>query len=341
MVDTRTALAWIGCLIASILMTAQASAGGDDFYKNKTITFTVGSSAGGGYDTYSRLIASHIGRHIPGNPTVIVQNMPGAGSIRAANFLYNAAPKDGTAIGMIDQAIYLNQILGTHGLKVDALQFNWIGRILDNSAVLFDSQRSPVKQVQDAMENKLIVATSGTASHLNWTVLKAVVGVKFQLMTGYRGTNDALLAMLRGEVDALSMPWSILKIQGAEMMAKKEINLLLQTGAEKNADIPNVPRMIDLAHNDEDRALLALFSTPSTVGRSVLAPPGLPPERVKVLRAAFSATIHDPKFLEDVKHAKLELDPLPGEALEAQMQRAGKFPPSVIARARKIAESKQ
>jgi tripartite-type tricarboxylate transporter receptor subunit TctC len=340
MVASKTISAWIICLAAFVVMTAQASAGDDAYYKNKTVTFIVGSAAGGGYDTYSRLIATHIGRHIPGNPSVVVQNMPGAGSIRAANFLYYAAPKDGTAIGMIDQATYLNEILGVPGLKVHALKFNWIGRILDNSAVLFDSQKSPVKRVEDAMDKKLIVATSGTASQLNWTVLKSVIGLKFELLTGYRGTNDALLAMLRGEVDALSMPWSILKIQGAEMMAKKQINLLLQTGAEKNADIPQVPRMIDLAHNDEDRALLALFSTPSTIGRSVLAPPDVPPERIKILRQAFSETIKDPKFLADVKRAKLELDPLSGEALQSQIESAAKFPPSVIDRARKIAGSK-
>ena len=137
MVASKTISAWIICLAAFVVMTAQASAGDDAFYKNKTVTFIVGSAAGGGYDTYSRLIATHIGRHIPGNPSVVVQNMPGAGSIRAANFLYYAAPKDGTAIGMVDQATYLNEILGVPGLKVHALKFNWIGRILDNSAVLF------------------------------------------------------------------------------------------------------------------------------------------------------------------------------------------------------------
>jgi tripartite-type tricarboxylate transporter receptor subunit TctC len=266
-------------------------AGAADFYKDRTITFIIGAAPGGGYDTYSRLIASHVGRHIAGQPTIVPQNVPGAGSIRAANYLYNVAPKDGTAIGMIDEAIFLNQILGvqepttetakpgwfggvlrrlmgTQETKTDAVKFNWIGRILANSAVLFVRREAGIGKIEDAIDKELIVSASGTASRLNWTVLKNAFAMKFKIVSGYQGSNESMLALMRGEADALSMPWSILRITGADLIRDKKINLLLQTGAEKDADLENLPRMIDLARNDDERKLLELFASPSTIGRS-------------------------------------------------------------------------
>jgi tripartite-type tricarboxylate transporter receptor subunit TctC len=313
----------------------------DDFYKDKTINFIIPSAAGGGYDAYSRLIANHIGRHLPGRPNVVPQNMPGAGSIRATNFLYNVAPKDGTTIGMVDQAIHLNQILGTPGLKADVTKFNWIGRILSNSAVLFAWHTAPVKDIRDVFSHELIVSTSGAASKLNWTVLNNLLGAKFRIITGYKGTADSRLAMERGEVHALSMPWSLLKIEGAELLQDKKINLLLQTGADKHPELPQVPNMIDLARNDSERKVLELFSSPSTIGRSVLAPPDVPAARIVELRAAFMASIKDPALLADVKKFKLELDPLSGEALQASIAGGGDPSPELIERARQVAEVKK
>ena len=327
-------------LASAALLASAGAVRAADFYQGKTINFIIASAVGGGYDTYSRLIANHIGAHLAGQPSVVPQNMPGAGSIRASNYLYNVAPKDGTAIGMIDQAIYLNQILGTPELKADATKFNWIGRIISNSAVLFAWHTAPAKTIEDVFTHELIVSTSGSASKLNWTVLNNVVGTKFKIINGYQGTGDSRLAMERGEVHALSMPWSLLKIEGAELLKEKKINLLLQTGADKHPELPNVPRMIDLAKNDQDRQLLALFSSPSTVGRSVVAPPSLPPERVAELRKAFMATIKDPTLIADVKKAQLELDPLSGEELQAAIAGSGDFSPALIERARQVAEMK-
>jgi tripartite-type tricarboxylate transporter receptor subunit TctC len=332
-----------------------------DFYKDRTITFIIGSAPGGGYDTYSRLIASHLGRHIVGQPTIVPQNLPGAGSIRAANYLYNIAPKDGTSIGMVDEAIFLNQILGvqepttdaaklswfggvlrrimgTQETKTDAVKFNWIGRILANSAILF-VRREAVQKIEDAVEKELIVSASGTASKLNWTVLKNAFGLKFKIVSGYQGSNESLLALMRGEADALSMPWSILRITGAELIRDKKINLLLQTGAEKDADLGNLPRMIDLARNDDERKLLELFASPSTIGRSVLAPPGTSVERVAELRRAFMAMTQDPTFLSDLKKARLELSPLSGEQLQAAVATMGDVPDWLIERARRVSET--
>src|SRR5215470_15929140 len=245
---------WIAVLPLSSVADAA------DFYKDRTITFIIGSAPGGGYDTYSRVVASHLRRHIGGQPTIIPQNLPGAGSIRAANYLYNVAPKDGTTIGMVDEAILLNQILGaqepavdvaklgwfggilrrimgTQETKTDAVKFNWIGRVLANSAILFARREAGVQKIGDAVDKELIVSASGTASKLNWTVLKNAFGMKFKIVSGYQGSNESLLALMRGEADALSMPWSILRIAGAELIRDKKINLLLQTGAEKDADL--------------------------------------------------------------------------------------------------------
>jgi tripartite-type tricarboxylate transporter receptor subunit TctC len=302
----------------------------DDFYKGKNINFIIGTAPGGGYDAYSRLIAHHIGKHLPGAPSVVPQNMPGAAGIRAANYLYNVAPKDGTVIGMVDQAVYLDQILGTAGLNV--------GRILSNSAVLYARQGAEVKKIEDVFTHELIVSTSGAASRLNWTVLNNLLGMKFKIIPGYQGSNDSRMALVRGEVDALSQPWPVLKVEGEQLLRDKQINLLLQTGADKNAELPQVPRMIDLAKKDEDRILLTLFASPSTVGRSAVAPPGLPPERVQALRQAFMAAIRDPALVEEVKRSKLELDPLDGAALQANIAGTGAVSPELIARARRVAE---
>jgi hypothetical protein len=167
-----------------------------------------------------------------------------------------------------------------------------------------------------------------------------VIGTKLKLISGYPGTGEERIAMERGEIEAVSQPWPIIRTELAQWLAEKKINLLVQTGADKNPDLPNVPRMIDLARNEDDAALLALFSTPSTIGRAVVAPPGLPAERVRELRAAFMETMHDPAFLRDLARAKLDLEPLSGEDLQAAVANAGKFSPELIARAQQIASAK-
>lgn len=325
-------------VLGALVGTSTAARAADDFFQGKTITFVVPTAPGGGYDTYSRLVARHISRFLPGEPTVVTQNMPGAGGVRAANFLFNAAPKDGTAIAMLDQAIQLDGILGTPGLTADAVKFNWIGRVVSNSAVLYAWHTARVQKIEDVFTDELIVSTSGTASRLNWTVLNNVVGTRFKIITGYKGTNDSRLAMMRGEVDALSQPWSVLKLEATELLKKHQINLLLQTGLQKNSDLPDLPRMVDLAKTEADRTLLALFASPSTIGRSVAAPPGVPSERVAALRQAFTQAMNSPALLEEVRKLKLELDPLDGANLQAGMVAGSSVSPELVARARRAAE---
>ena len=309
-----------------------------EIYKGKNVIFIIGGSGvSGGYDTYSRLIAANIGRRLPGEPTVVPQNMPGAGGIRAANYLYAVAPKDGLNIGMIDQAIYLNQILGKSELKVDATKFNWIGRMLSNTTVLFAWNTAPVKTIQDVFTKELIVSAPGSASRVNWLVLNNALGMKFKIISGYAGSNEGKLAMQRGEVQALSMPWPLLKAENGDWLRDKSITLLLQTGAVKATDLQDLPRMIDLAKDDSTRQLLELFSSPSTIGRSVVAPPGIDKDRVALLRKAFMEAINDPQLLAAAKTAKLDLDPLPGDVLQASIG-SKEFPPELIKKARAMAE---
>lgn len=333
----RSAVVLAFCAMA-LSMGAAAAA---DFYKGQTVTFIIGASGlGGSYDIFSRAMAAHMGRHLAGNPTVVPQNMPGAGGIRAANYLYNVAPKDGTAIGMLDQAIYLSQILGTPELKVDATKFNWIGRFTSNTAVLFVWHDAPVQKIEDVLTREAIISAPGTSSRLNWNLLNNVVGTKIKMISGYKGAAESRLAMARGEVHGLSMPWQEIKTQTGTWLAEKKITLLLQTGVDRHRELPDLPRMIDLAKNDDDRQLLHLFSLPNSIGRSAVAPPGLPAERVAELRQAFLATIADPKFIEDVERSQLVLEPLSGEELQQVVANSGNFPAALIGRAQQIAETK-
>src|SRR5205085_8914616 len=214
-----------------------------------------------------------------------------AAGLRAANHLFSVAAKDGTAIGIFDQAVFLDQLLEIPGLRGDVRQFNWIGRMMSNSAVLFAWHTAAVRQIEDAFTHELIVAASGSSSRLNWTALNALTGTKFKLLTGYESPQAAKIAMERGEVEALSLPWPVLRTENPDWLRDHTVNLLLQTGIEKNRTLPDLPRMVDLAKTDDDRQVLGIFSASSVVGRSFVAPPGLPPERVEEWRGAFTELI--------------------------------------------------
>jgi tripartite-type tricarboxylate transporter receptor subunit TctC len=328
----RAALTLAAVTLALVPARAQES-----FYKGKSISLIIASNVSGGYDTYGRLLARHLPKHLAGNPTIVPQNMPGAGGIRAANYLYSVAPKDGTVFGIFDQAMFLDQLLGIQGLRGDVRQFNWIGRLASNSAVLFAWHTAAVQKIQDAFTHELIVAAPGSSSRLNWTALNAITGTKLKLLTGYEGPATAKIAMQRGEVEALSLPWGVLREENPDWLSEHQINLLLQTGLEKNAGLPDLPRMIDLAKNDEDRKLLEIFASPSLVGRSFAAPPGLPKERVEELRAAFMVMVKDPEFLAEIAKLNFDLDPLSGTDFQAFFVKAD-YSPALIERAKAVAK---
>lgn len=324
--------------IVAIASLATGAASEEPFYKGRTISTVIGSNASGGFDTYGRLMARHMGKYIPGNPTFVVQNMPGAGGLRATNHLYNVAPKDGTMIGIVDQAIHLNQLLAVPGLQADVTRFNWIGRCVGNSAVLFARAEAKVKSAADLLTEELIVAAPGSASRLNWTALNTIVGTRMRLLTGYSGPPQAKIALQRAEIDALSLPFAVLRAENPEWLQERKVNLIIQTGIERDPLLPDLPRMVDLARSDDERGMLELFASPSKIGRSLFAPPDVPAARVKELRTAFMAALGDRDLLAEVAKLQLELHPLDGEALQRYVVDTT-FPPALVARAREIAHT--
>ena len=307
----------------------------EPYYKGRTISLIVASNASGGYDTYGRLLARHLGKHIAGNPAFVVQNMPGAGGIRGFNHLYNVAARDGTVIGIFDQAVFLDQLLGVPGLRGDVRRFNWIGRLVGNSAVLFAWHTARVKTIKDALTHELIVAAPGSSSRLNWTALNTLTGTKFKLLTGYEGPATAKIAMERGEVEAVSQPWSVIKAEHGDWLREKKVNLLLQTG-EANPGLEHLPRMVDLARNQENRRVLEIFTAPTVVGRAFAVPPGVARERVEELRSAFMAMVQSREFLADAARLNFELGPLSGAELQAFFGKD--YSPALIERAKEVAK---
>jgi tripartite-type tricarboxylate transporter receptor subunit TctC len=329
-------LAYRTLALAMATLAISPAVAEESFYKGRTITLVIASNASGGYDGYGRLLARHMGKHIPGQPGFVVQNLPGASGVRAANHIYTVAPKDGSVMGIFDQAMFLRQLLEVPGLRGDVAKFNWVGRLVSNSGVLFAWHTAKVQKIEDVFTHELIVAASGAASRLNWTALNALAGTKFRLLTGYEGPATAKLAMQRGEVEALSLPLSALRAENPEWLREKKINILLQAG-DKNPGLEHVPRMVDLARDDESRKVLEIFASPSVVGRAFVTTPDTPPERVEALRAAFLAMLKDETFLADAKRINFDLDPMPGAELQSYFTGAS-YPPDLIERAKAIAK---
>jgi tripartite-type tricarboxylate transporter receptor subunit TctC len=296
------------------------SAGADpveDFYKGKTISFVIGYSPGGGYDVYARLVARFMGEHIPGKPQIVPRNMPGASSRVAAAYVYNVAPKDGTVLATGDQSLSVAQAMGEK-LQFDTTKFIYIGNPSAENNTTVTWHTSPVKTIEDAKKQEVPMgATGGSTSSQYPRAMNAVLGTKFKVIIGYPGGNDINLAMERGEVAGRgSNSWASWKATRPDWLRDKKINILVQIGLKKAPDLPDVPLLMDLASNPEDRAVLQLLSAPSGIGRPIFTTPGVPEDRVKALRAAFEATIKDPAFIEEAKKAQLEVDPVSGEELQ-------------------------
>jgi tripartite-type tricarboxylate transporter receptor subunit TctC len=302
-------------------------------FENKTVEMTIGYAPGGGYDVYGRLAARHIGRHMPGSPVVVPRNMPGAGSITAANFVYTLARKDGTVLGIVTQTIAEEELLGTPGVRYEAAKFSWIGRIAPNIQISITWNTSSVKTIQDAMKHEVPVASNVIAGVLP-TVLNHVVGTRFKLINGYAGSADGMLAMEREETDGAMSALDTLKTNKPDWLPTKKVNVIVQYTAERHPELAHVPTMMELAKTPEDRQVLELFSSGSTIGRSLMAPPGVPAEVVKVLRASFQEMIRDPQFLAEVERSRIEFDPLPGEQLQKMIEDISKVSPAIRERAR-------
>jgi tripartite-type tricarboxylate transporter receptor subunit TctC len=307
----------LGALALPYLAAADPVA---DFYKSKQATLIVGYNPGGGYDFYARMVGKHLGNHVPGNPNFIVKNMGGAGSKKAANHLYNAAERDGSAIGIIGQAIPIEQRLGVgkKAINFDAAKFTWLGRVADNIEITVGWHTAPVKTIEEARTTEILVAgTSPTGTSVVFpTLLNRTAGTKLKVITGYKGTNGCLLAMERGEVQASHAGWVTLTARKASWLRDKKVNVLVQYARTPHPDLKDVPTIVQLARSDRDRAAAALFASSAEVGRSVVAPPGLPADRVKALRAGFMKMVGDPKFKSEMARTGGEINSLPGEDLQ-------------------------
>jgi tripartite-type tricarboxylate transporter receptor subunit TctC len=325
------ALAWLS-LCASALAQQPAD------LKGRPVTMIIGSGAGGGIDLYGRVVARHLGRHIPGQPPVVPQNMPGAGSIAAANHLFNVAPRDGTAIGILSQGLILDEILKTPGLRFDVAKFNWVGRVSSDVLVAFTWHTSKVKTVADAMTIEATLGGSGAGSSVTKSpkLLNEVVGTKFKVISGYKNTASTMLAMEQGELDGTSTGWGGLAGARPNWIRDKTINMIVQFGTERHSDLADVPSWIDIARTPEDKQLLGVFGANADIGKSIVAPPGVSAERIATLRAAFTAMLNDPAFVAEVRSAKMDFDHASGERLQAIVYQAIDVPEALRERARRI-----
>ncbi len=335
---TRSALALpslilVLCGAVSFHTRAQADPVAD-FYKGRNVNVIVGYSVGGGYDLYARTLARHMGRHIPGNPTMVVQNMAGAGSLKAANYIYGVAPKDGTVLGTFARGLAMEPLIGGSATQFEATKFTWLGSGTDELSVCVTWYQSRVKSWDDALQTPFTVAGEGSGSDpdIFSSLLKNIFGLKLKLVSGYPGAAEMSLAIERGEVDGrCGWSWSSVKSLKPEWIAVKKLNVLLQLTEHKSAELPDVPTIIEKATNERQRQMLRLVISRQVMGRPFAAPPDLPPDRAQALRTAFAETLRDPAFLEEAKTMKLEVNPVSAAEVDKLIGELYRTPPDVIA----------
>lgn len=323
--------------LAVLATTPVAAQPSGDMFKGKTVTVFIGFSAGGGYDVYARMVARYIGKYLPGNPTVIPQNMPGAGSLTLANHIYNVAPKDGTAFGSVEGGILFEKLYNKDTpIKFDPRKFTWVGGVNREVSTCQAWSASPVTKFSDAFEKSMTVGGTGPGGdpYLFPRILNSVLHTKFKLVSGYPGTNEIFLAMEKGELDGIcGWYWSSVKAVKGDWLEQKKIVPLVQLALQKHPSFPDVPLVLDFAKTPEDRQVLEITFAPMGMGRPYLAPPGLSDDRRDALRTAFAEAMKDKELLAEAKKAKLEINPTTGEEIEAIVAKIYAAPQSVIDRA--------
>ena len=313
---TRSLLAAALLLVATPGGRAQSVA---DFYKGKTVDLYIGYSVGGAYDLYARMIARHIGKHIPGNPTVLPKNMEGAGSLRLANWLYNVAPKDGSAMAIIGRGTGFDPLLGNAKAQFDGTKFTWIGSANNEVSICVAWHTSGITKFEELLTKELVVGGTSSSADTDQfpKIVNGVLVTKMRFVTGYPGGNEVGLAMERGEVQGrCGWSWSSVKSTHQKWIDEKQFSILVQLALDKHPDLPDVPLVIDLAKSQEQRQILRLIFARQVMGRPFLAPPGVPQDRVDALRKAFMDTMTDKDFLADTEKAKMEITPVAGDKLQ-------------------------
>ncbi len=330
---------WAGGIVSGLWLAFGASAAAQDadaLFAHKTITIYIGNTAGGSYDLYGRIVARFLGKHLPGAPSVVATNMPGAGTLKAANYIYDVAPKDGTAIGIVAETIALEQAVANPGVQYDAAKFNWVGRIASSINIQFQWYTSKVQSIDDAkrFETPVGAAGAGNLSETVPTLLNKIIGTKFKVISGYPASAEAMLAMERGEVEGTASSWAAVKSGKQEWLRDKKIKIILQNVPERSAELPDVPALGELGDTPEDRQLTNLYASGGAIGRAFIAPPGVNPAALKALQTGFSEMVKDPDLIAELKRIDLDLDPLPGEALRAATAKTLATSDAVKARAK-------
>ena len=307
-----------------------------EFYKGRNVDLYIGYSVGGAYDLYARVLARHLGKHIPGNPTIVPKNMEGAGSLRLANWLFNVAPKDGTAIGTIGRGTAFDPILGSKAAQFDGTRYTWIGSANNEVSICVSWKTSGITRFEDLLTKELVIGGTGAAADTDQfpKILNGVLGTRFKIVAGYPGGNDITLAMERGEVSGrCGWSWSSVMATHRGWIEDKSINILVQLSLNKHPDLPHVPLVVDLGRSDEQQQIFKLIFARQVIGRPFLGPPNIPKDRVDALRKAFAETMRDPEFLADAVKSQLEITPVAGEEVDRLVKEIYRTPKAVADRA--------
>ncbi len=326
------------CLIASVLIASLAPTASRaetiaEFYARSNVRLIIAADPGGSYDSDARLVARHLPRHLPGHPKITIENMLGASGRIAANYMYNLAPRDGSVIAAVQQSVPLAQAIEDSGVQYDAARFHWIGSPVRPDEVIVVWHTTGIRSIEDAKTKEVIIGAT-TPTGMNYIypkLVKELLGAKFKIVTGYHGAMQINLALERGEVEGRgSNPWAEWKTTKPDWIRDKKIVPILQMTLVKREDLPDVPRLIDLAPNPESRSVFELMSITADIGRPLLTAPGVPAERVAALRLAFDETVQDPEFLADAARMEREISPVKGGELQALVQRVLATPKSAV-----------
>jgi tripartite-type tricarboxylate transporter receptor subunit TctC len=319
---------------ATLSSAAWGQSAPQNFYAGRQITLLCGAAVGGGYDALARLAARHLGKHIPGNPVIVVQNLPAAGSLFAANQIYNTSPKDGTVISLIQRSMLTAKLVSPATVRFELAKLSWLGNLATEVGVAVAWHTAPHKSARDLFDKELIVGGhAGVDPELTPRLYNAVLGTKFKIINGYNGTADIALAMERNEVFGLGdWSWSSLKKQRPSWLRDHKVTVLLQSGLQKDPELPDIPLASEFAKTDADRKILELFFTQKTLARPFIAPPGVPSERLAMLRHAFAALAQDREFLADAEKSNLEVDPMAAEEVDKIVALITSAPADVTAR---------
>jgi tripartite-type tricarboxylate transporter receptor subunit TctC len=321
--------------------SAQADAV-EDFYRGKTVTLVASGGAGGPIDLAARQVAKYLPRYIPGNPVVVVRNMPGGGHVLASNFLFTNAPKDGTYIGGVVNSVPIHQVIDGRGVRYDASKFLWLGSTGNANLMTVAWHTSGFNSIDEVFKRDLITGATGVGSgtYVYTNAMNIILGTKFKMVLGYASSAEVDLAIERGEVQARGgFSLTGIKQERPHWLAEKKANVLLQVGAEREAEYPDVPLMHELARTEEQRQILTLISSPALLGRPFFTPPDIPADRFAALRKAFTAVVKDEEFIADGRRLNLDLNPISGEKIAEIVNDTVNAPPDVIAKAKAALET--